>query len=303
MRTSVRVKSRPTLHGTGGARGDSRIGVLHRRTPPSRHAPGRRQSRDDQEVRRDRLAHTDGPFDPRAVSQRGLERRGRPRPLAEVLVENSTYSRGKLKKRLYAEGLKQRRCELCGQGEQWRGRRMALILDHVNGVATDNRLDNLRIVCPNCAATLDTHCGRNIRRMRLCAGCGAGFIPKGPTQRHCSQRCGQQSRASRAARSARRRVERPPYEQLIAEVAATSWVAVGRKYGVTDNAVRKWVRAYERERDAPLGGSDARQRDGPRRGRDAPARQGPAAGGNGRQRDGPRGDVRARPAGEIARAA
>jgi transposase-like protein len=40
-------------------------------------------------------------------------------------------------------------------------------------------------------------------------------------------------------------VERPPYEQLLAEVAATSWSAVGRKYGVSDNAVRKWVRAYE----------------------------------------------------------
>ena len=40
--------------------------------------------------------------------------------------------------------------------------------------------------------------------------------------------------------------ERPPYEQLVAEVAATSWCAVGRKYGVSDNAIRKWVRAYER---------------------------------------------------------
>jgi transposase-like protein len=46
-------------------------------------------------------------------------------------------------------------------------------------------------------------------------------------------------------------VERPPYEELIAAVAATSWSAVGRTYGVSDNAVRKWVRAYEREHAAP----------------------------------------------------
>jgi hypothetical protein len=49
---------------------------------------------------------------------------------------------------------------------------------------------------------------------------------------------------------ARRLVSRPPYKQLLAEVAATNWTAVGRKYGVSDNAIRKWVRDYERDRAA-----------------------------------------------------
>jgi transposase-like protein len=48
-------------------------------------------------------------------------------------------------------------------------------------------------------------------------------------------------------------VSRPPYEQLLAEIEATSYVAVGRKYGVSDNAVRKWVRFYERERERVRG--------------------------------------------------
>lgn len=43
--------------------------------------------------------------------------------------------------------------------------------------------------------------------------------------------------------------QRPPYEQLMAEIEATSYCAVGRKYGVSDNAVRKWVKFYERERE------------------------------------------------------
>jgi transposase-like protein len=45
----------------------------------------------------------------------------------------------------------------------------------------------------------------------------------------------------------RRKIERPPYDQLLREIVETSYVAVGRKYGVSDNAIRKWVRAYERE--------------------------------------------------------
>ncbi len=95
-----------------------------------------------------------------------------------MLVAGSTYQRSQLKERLYAAGLKTRLCELCGQGEDWRGRRMSLILDHINGVADDNRLENLQIVCPNCAATLDTHCGRANRHPvegRACLRCGELF--------------------------------------------------------------------------------------------------------------------------------
>ncbi len=100
-------------------------------------------------------------FDPGAAANKNLHKSAK--PLAEILIKGSSYSRGKIKQRLFEAGLKRRVCEMCGQGETWRGRRMSLILDHINGVPDDNRLDNLRIVCPNCAATLDTHCGRKNR--------------------------------------------------------------------------------------------------------------------------------------------
>jgi len=83
------------------------------------------------------------------------------KPIDEILVENSNYSRTSLKERLYKEGLKKNECELCGQGELWKGKKMSLILDHINGVYNDNRINNLRIVCPNCNATLPTHGGKN----------------------------------------------------------------------------------------------------------------------------------------------
>jgi uncharacterized protein YjcR len=46
----------------------------------------------------------------------------------------------------------------------------------------------------------------------------------------------------------RRKVERPPYEQVMSDVHAMGFLAVGRKYGVSDNAIRKWIRWYEYER-------------------------------------------------------
>lgn len=107
-------------------------------------------------------------------------------PLDEVLVENSFYNRTKLKARLYEAGLRERQCQLCGQGERWNGRGMSLILDHINGVAIDNRLENLRIVCPNCAATLDTHCGRKNRLDRGPAELPAPRQRISPEVRHAS---------------------------------------------------------------------------------------------------------------------
>lgn len=193
-------------------------------------------------------------FDPNAARDEALARHGfKAVPLAEVLVAGRFCSRSALKKRLYAAGLKESRCEMCGQGELWRGRRMSLILDHANGVRDDNRLENLRIVCPNCAATLDTHCGRNARQVpleRACARCGAAFRPKHSRHRYCSRACGMRhDNRPQAGVPAphRRKVPRPSIDQLLQDVEETSFRATGRKYGVSDNAIRKWILQYERE--------------------------------------------------------
>ena len=179
-------------------------------------------------------------------------------PLKEILVKDSTFSRGHLKARRFKEGVKQRKCESCGQGERWHGRRMSLILDHINGVGTDHRLENLRIVCANCAATFDTHRGRNLARERNCVGCDETFCSRTIRQRYCSFRCFSATRTRDAGtwspsstigipHPERRTVDRPPYDQLLREIERTSYLAVSRRYGVSDTAVHKWVRFYERE--------------------------------------------------------
>jgi hypothetical protein len=197
-------------------------------------------------------------FDPQRA--RGSAAPARAVPLAEVLVEGSTYHRGHLKRRLLAEGFKRSACEMCGQGELWRGRRMSLVLDHINGVHDDHRLENLRILCPNCNATLDTHCGRHKTRKhhdRPCPTCGATFRPSSGGQRYCSSSCAGHGERNRRAQAARRRVPRPAYEQLVHEIEALGYLAVGRKYGVSDNAIRKWRKAYEAERASDAAFDDA----------------------------------------------
>lgn len=100
---------------------------------------------------------------------RGATARPRPaRSLDEVLVADRWTSSTGLKQRLIREGLKQPMCELCGwsQPRSCDGR-IPVELDHVNGDKTDNRLANLRILCPNCHALQPTHRGLNKRTRRL----------------------------------------------------------------------------------------------------------------------------------------
>jgi hypothetical protein len=83
------------------------------------------------------------------------------RPLGELLVAGRLVQTNRLKKRLIEEGLKEPMCEICHR-KKWNGSRIPLELDHVNGRRNDNRLGNLRLLCPNCHAQTNTYRGRNI---------------------------------------------------------------------------------------------------------------------------------------------
>jgi hypothetical protein len=157
--------------------------------------------------------------------------------LESILVENSTYIyTTNLKDRLYKDGIKERKCEMCGQGELWMGKKISLILDHINGCNTDNRIENLRIVCPNCNASLPTHGGKNVKHQA-----------KIPNKCKCgNETFGDNKVCVSCAQLNQRKVERPDYFRLLEEIKKFGYRGTGVKYGVSDNAIRKWKKYYEK---------------------------------------------------------
>jgi hypothetical protein len=84
--------------------------------------------------------------------------------MKEILVENSNYTNtNNLRKRLIREGYFKYECCNCKLSE-WMGEPMRLELEHINGINTDNRIENLKILCPNCHSLTDTYCGKNKKK-------------------------------------------------------------------------------------------------------------------------------------------
>lgn len=84
------------------------------------------------------------------------------KPLKEILVEDSDYQSYKLARRLLKEGIKESKCEICGN-TKWLNKPIPLELHHINGDHKDNRLSNLQLLCPNCHALTDNYRGKNIK--------------------------------------------------------------------------------------------------------------------------------------------
>ena len=85
--------------------------------------------------------------------------------IENLLVKSEKRKNGPVKSCILREGLLDYVCE-CGQQPMWLGKELVLEMDHVNGDATDNRLENLRFLCPNCHSQTPTSKGKNCKNVK-----------------------------------------------------------------------------------------------------------------------------------------
>lgn len=158
-------------------------------------------------------------------------------PWDEVLVENSsTILHASRKKRLIKEGLLQPKCynENCGISS-WLGKELSLQLDHINGNSSDHRIENLRLLCPNCHSQTETFAGKNIKKGKkeeihnMCA-CGK---PKRFQSKLCIE-CFNYQKLDKLTK-----IKWPNNDDLINMIKQSNTLQVSKQLNVSANAVKK----------------------------------------------------------------
>lgn len=157
-----------------------------------------------------------------------------------VFCENSTASQTVLRRWYKKNQDIIYKCAICGQGPLWNNKELTLTLDHINGINNDNRLDNLRWVCPNCDRQLDTFGSKNknhkerynMAEKNFCKVCGKEISAKSSLCSDCS-------------RIASRKAERPNRDEFKKLVRQNSFSELGRRYNVCSSTISKWCKAYD----------------------------------------------------------
>jgi len=155
----------------------------------------------------------------------------------EVFCENSVVVQSTVVNH-YINKVPRKFCSICGQSDEWNGKKLVLILDHINGIYNDNRIENLRWVCPNCNSQLDTTGSKN--KQSKCIDCSK--IIKKDTLR-CDE-CNKKwlEKINYNVQYVNKIPERNDLKKLVRN---NSFCKVYNLYGVSRKRLIGWLKRYE----------------------------------------------------------
>jgi Zn finger protein HypA/HybF involved in hydrogenase expression len=164
----------------------------------------------------------------------------------EVFVENSPIFQGdRIRKRLLEMGWEYK-CAECNMGPEWNGKPLTIQIDHINGVSNDNRLENLRFLCPNCHSQTATFAGNKnkngdvaIPRKYFCEKCNVPITLGHTRCRKCSNK-----ETGKRLLGKNTKIDWPPTKELLKMVEKEPYTTVAKKLGVSDNAIRKRIKNH-----------------------------------------------------------
>jgi hypothetical protein len=150
---------------------------------------------------------------------------------SKYFIKNKGSRRGTIKTLILRYDIIPHQCKECKCSSLWNSKPLSLQLHHLNGDNDDNRIENLIFLCPNCHSQTENYAGKSTKKKFFCQKCN-------------SQTKGYSELCIKCSSFNTRKVERPSKENLEKEILNNSMVSIGKKYGVSDNAIRNWCQSY-----------------------------------------------------------
>jgi Zn finger protein HypA/HybF involved in hydrogenase expression len=159
--------------------------------------------------------------------------------IEDIFKIDSNFHSRNLKKKILQYELIEYKCSGCDLEDEWNGKPLNLQIDHINGISNDNRIENLRFLCPNCHSQTETYAGKNkTKKLRKCKVC-----QKEITDAKKADYCSKCRDEKKYGVQTKLKVSKKELKEKMIELN-WNYSAAGRFYKVSDNTVKKWCKKY-----------------------------------------------------------